>query len=78
VTLSCCQFAAATYDRKDDVVVFAVGGRSSRYRVVLRHIISPPSEVSIVDDGSGATAVRVVDHDGTVTVIIFSATATDS
>jgi hypothetical protein len=71
-------FFSATYDRKDDVIVVSVGGRSPRYPVVLRHIISHPSEVSTMDDGSRTTAVRVLDRDGTVTLITFSPATSDS
>jgi hypothetical protein len=55
------------------VVVVAVGGASSRYPVVLRHMISRPTEVSV----SGAAA-RVIDADGTATVVSFFPPATAS
>ncbi|HKC29532.1 MAG TPA: DUF5335 family protein [Jatrophihabitans sp.] len=59
-------FAYANYDRKDDVVIIAVGGRSGRYPVTLRHIIDDPVEVDVTDD-----AIRVVSEDGTTTIVAF-------
>ncbi len=59
-------FAYASYDPRDDVVVVAVGGARPRYPVVLRHMISRPTEVSVSDG-----AARVIDADGTATVITF-------
>jgi len=64
-------FAYASYDPRDDVVVVAVGGKSPGYPVVLRHIISKPTEVSV----SGAAA-RVVDSEGTATLVSFLPAAT--
>jgi hypothetical protein len=61
-------FAYASYDPKDDVVVVAVGGRSSRYPAVLRHMVWHPTEVDIDLD---AGAVRVVEQDGTTTIVSF-------
>jgi hypothetical protein len=63
-------FAYASYDPKDDVVIVAVGGRSSRYPVVLRHMIWHPTEVD-VDPEAGA--IRVVEPDGTATFVGFFA-----
>ncbi|MET0999291.1 MAG: DUF5335 family protein [Marmoricola sp.] len=61
-------FMYAEYDPKDDVVIVAVGGRSSSYPVVLRHMVSHPSEVDIdLDTG----AFRVVEQDGTTTIVSF-------
>jgi hypothetical protein len=57
-------FAYADYDPRDDVVIVAVGGR---YAVPLRHMIWHPSEVSVAPDG----AVRVVEQDGTPTLVSF-------
>ncbi|WP_374968717.1 DUF5335 family protein [Terrabacter sp. BE26] len=67
-------FAYATYDPKDDVVVVAVGGRSSSYPVVLRHMVPHPSEVDIDLD---AGAFRVVEQDGTTTIVSFFAPSGD-
>jgi hypothetical protein len=66
-------FAYCSYDRRDDVVVVAVGGASSRYPVVLRHMISRPTEVSV-----SGTAARVIDANGTATVVSFFPPATAS
>ncbi|GAA3156191.1 hypothetical protein GCM10010521_50260 [Streptomyces rameus] len=40
-------FAYLDYDPKDDTVIVAVGGRSARYPVVLRHVIAHPREVDV-------------------------------
>jgi hypothetical protein len=61
-------FAYTTYDPKDDVVIVAVGGRSSSYPVVLRHMVSHPSEVDIDPD---AGAFRAVGQDGSTTIVSF-------
>lgn len=65
-------FTYASYDPKDDVVVLAVGGSSPQYPVVLRHMIWHPTDVSVTDDERIGTAVRVVDRDGTATLVTFS------
>jgi hypothetical protein len=62
-------FSYASYDPKDDVVIVAVGGRSERYPVVLRHMISHPAEVDATQDVP--VALRVVDDDGTITLVSF-------
>lgn len=61
-------FAYTSYDPKDDVVVVAVGGRSSSYPVLLRHMVRHPSEVDIDLD---AGAFRAVEPDGTTTIVTF-------
>jgi hypothetical protein len=61
-------FAYTSYDPKDDVVVVAVGGRSSSDPVVLRHVVSHPSRVDI-DPNAGA--FRAVEQDGTTTIVTF-------
>jgi hypothetical protein len=61
-------FAYANYDRKDDVVVVGVGGKSGAYPVVLGHMIWHPTEVD-VDLAAGA--VKVVEPDGTTTFVAF-------
>lgn len=63
-------FTSALYDRKDDAVVVSVGGRSGRYPVLLRHIISHPTEVSASRSRAG-DAFRVVEADGTATLVSF-------
>lgn len=64
-------FAYAAYDPKDDTVVIAVGGRSPRYPVTLRHMISHPTEVSAADVDTARAAFRVIDADGTATLVSF-------
>ncbi|GAW50992.1 MULTISPECIES: DUF5335 family protein [unclassified Nocardioides] len=61
-------FAYTSYDPKDDVVIVAVGGSSSSHPVVLRHLVPHPSEVDI-DPAAGA--FRVVEQDGTTTIVSF-------
>jgi cellulose synthase/poly-beta-1,6-N-acetylglucosamine synthase-like glycosyltransferase len=63
-------FSYASYDYKDDVVIVAVGGRSERYPVVLRHMISHPTELDATQQDPAA--LRVVDDDGTVTLVSFT------
>ena len=63
-------FAYVTYDRRDDTVIIAVGGRSARYPVVLRHMIERPTEVR-VDARPASAALMVVDVDGTATLVSF-------
>jgi hypothetical protein len=62
-------FSYASYDYKDDVVIVAVGGRSQRYPVVLRHMINHPTELEATQEDP--PALRIVDDDGTVTVVSF-------
>ncbi|MDQ1731305.1 MAG: hypothetical protein QOK10_1464 [Pseudonocardiales bacterium] len=62
-------FSYADYDHKDDVVTIGVGGNSMRYPVVLRHLIRHPIEVDVVGQ-----AIRVVDQEGTTTLLSFFAT----
>lgn len=64
-------FSYINYDPKDDVVIVAVGGRSSRYPVVLRHLIYRPSEVDMAVDDLPQPAVRIVEPDGTTTLVVF-------
>ncbi|MDQ1752697.1 MAG: hypothetical protein QOE71_3753 [Pseudonocardiales bacterium] len=59
-------FGYAAYDRKDDAVVVAVGGRSGRFPVALRHIVTHPIEIDIAEH-----AMRVVAEDGTTTIVTF-------
>jgi hypothetical protein len=63
-------FAYATYDPRDDVVIVAVGGRSAQYPVVLRHMVWHPSDVRVAP----GDAFRVVDPDGTATLVTFHPT----
>lgn len=58
------------YDDRDDAVVVGVGGKDSRYPVVLRHIIEHPE--AILADPSVPNAVRafdIVGKDGTSTIV---------
>jgi hypothetical protein len=64
-------FSYLSYDPKDDVVVIAVGGRSRRYPVVLRHLVYQPSEVDIVTGDVSQPAVRIVEPDSTTTLVVF-------
>jgi hypothetical protein len=61
-------FDSITYDHKDDVVAVAVGGKSPRYPVVLRHLIYHPREfvVDLIPEGA---AVKVTDDTGTTTLV---------
>jgi hypothetical protein len=64
-------FAYIDYDPKDDVVVIGVGGRTSRYPVVLRHLVYHPSTVDIAEGDVPMPAVRIVEPDGTITLVRF-------
>jgi Family of unknown function (DUF5335) len=64
-------FTYAAYDPKDDVVILAVGGSSPRYPVVLRHMVWHPTEVSITDDESTGTSLRLVEQDASATLVNF-------
>lgn len=61
-------FESITYDHKDDVLVVSVGGRSPRYPVVLRHMISHPQEILFDLIPQGA-ALKVTDSSGTTTLV---------
>ena len=62
-------FAYLEYD-KDDAVIVGVGGKDSRYPVVLRHIIEHPKAV-LADPPApnAARAIDIVSDDGTDTVV---------
>jgi hypothetical protein len=65
-------FAYIAYDDKDDVVIVAVGGVSSRYPVLLRHLIEHPQK--IYSDGTVAEALTTIDiigDDGAQTLVSF-------
>ena len=59
------------YDHKDDAVIVAVGGRSGRYPVVLRHIIAHPTAIRRVRprSPSGAHAIAIAGPDGNDTLV---------
>jgi hypothetical protein len=61
-------FNYVNYDWKDDVLTVGVGGNSLRYPVVLRHLIFHPTEVDVAD-----MAIRVIEKDGTTTLVSFLA-----
>jgi uncharacterized protein DUF5335 len=63
-------FTYASYDRRDDVIVIAVGGKDPRYPVVLRHMINKPVTLSI-DHSGDHPAVMIIDADGTTTLVQF-------
>jgi hypothetical protein len=60
------------FDHKDDVVTIAVGGLSTRYPIVLRHLIVHRTEVDLTD-----RAMRVAARDATIPLVTFF-TAHDS
>jgi hypothetical protein len=64
-------FSEISFDPKDDVVVIAVGGTGAEYPVVLRHMVWHPSEVDVAADEVPQPAVRVVEPDGTTTLVVF-------
>jgi hypothetical protein len=64
-------FSYINYDPKDDVVIVAVGGNSPQHPVVLRHMVWHPTEVDIAVEEVPEPAVRIVDQDGTITLVVF-------
>jgi hypothetical protein len=65
-------FAYIEYDKHDDAVNVAVGGRDGRYPVVLRHTIAHPQRVAISTASPGEQAtVAVTADDGVQTLITF-------
>src|SRR5215472_7028011 len=60
---------AISYDPRDDVLEVAVGGRGTRYPVVLRHFISSPTAISVEELEGRPTAILVTDPDGVRTLI---------
>jgi hypothetical protein len=58
------------YDHKDDVFEVAVGGRGTRYPVVLRHFIYNPKTIGLEEAGPPTpSAILVTDADGVRTLI---------
>ena len=58
------------YDRKDDVLEVAVGGRGARYPVLLRHFISNPQTISVEESRPlNPSAILVTDAGGVRTLI---------
>ena len=65
-------FAYLEYDRHDDAVNVAVGGRDGRYPVVLRHTVEHPQRVVVsAPDPGEESAVEVTATDGVQTLITF-------
>jgi hypothetical protein len=64
-------FAYATYDPKDDAVIIGVGRPMTPYPVVLRHIVTHPQTVEVDAIDENQPTVRVVDGDGTATLVTF-------
>jgi Family of unknown function (DUF5335) len=61
---------AIGYDPRDDVLEVAVGGRGTRYPVVLRHFISNPTSISVEEPLEGRpSAILVTDPAGVRTLI---------
>jgi uncharacterized protein DUF5335 len=61
---------AIGYDPKDNMVEIAVGGRGTRYPVLLRHFISSPQTISVEESGPlNPRAILVTDASGVRTLI---------
>ena len=60
---------AISYDPRDDVLEVAVGGRGTRYPVVLRHFISSPTAISVEELEGRPSAILVTDPGGVRTLI---------
>jgi hypothetical protein len=58
------------YDKKDDVVVVALGGHSTRFPVVLRHMIRHPQAIWVHPPAPATTrALLVSDAEGVETLV---------
>ena len=58
------------YDRKDDVVVVGVGGRSTRFPVVLRHMVRHPQTIWVHPPAPATTrSLWLVDGEGVETLV---------
>jgi len=65
-------FAYIEYDQHDDEVNVAVGGRDSRYAVVLRHGIEHPRSITLAPlTEDGTTTLSVIGGDGAETLVTF-------
>jgi hypothetical protein len=63
-------FAYIEYDKKDDVFIVGVGGKDSRYPVVLRHMVSHPTRILVDGTVPGLVwAIDVFEDDGTQTIV---------
>jgi hypothetical protein len=63
-------FTYLAYDRKADTVVIAVGGTTSRFPVVLRHLIDKPAKIQF-DAAAQPPAMLITDTHETSTLITF-------
>jgi hypothetical protein len=61
-------FTYLAYDRKADTVVIAVGGTTSRFPVVLRHLIDKPATIQF-DPITQPPALLITDTDQTSTLV---------
>ena len=61
---------AIGYDPKDDVLEISVGGRSTRYPVVLRHFISSPQTISVEESSPPSPAAILVTDASDVRTLI--------
>jgi hypothetical protein len=61
---------AISYDPRDDVLEVAVGGRGTRYPVVLRHFISNPTAISVEESQEGRPSAILVTDPGSVRTLI--------
>lgn len=65
-------FAYIEYDRHDDALNVAVGGRDGRYPVVLRHTVEHPKHIVVSPSAPGEeSTVEVTAADGVQTLITF-------
>ncbi len=65
-------FAYIEYDRHDDALNVAVGGRDGRYPVVLRHTVEHPKRIAVSSSAPGdESTVDVTAADGAQTLITF-------
>lgn len=65
-------FAYIEYDRHDDALNVAVGGRDGRYPVILRHTIEHPQRIVVSSAALGEdSTVDVTAADGVQTLITF-------
>jgi uncharacterized protein DUF5335 len=63
-------FRYVSYDRRDDTVVIAVGGTTARFPVVLRHLITKPTTVSL-DEDADPPSLLITDAGSTSTLVSF-------
>jgi hypothetical protein len=58
------------YDDRDDAVIIGVGGRNSRYPVLLRHTIPHPRQIFVHPPAPNVTrAIEIVGEDGDQTIV---------